>query len=305
MARIVRICLQSFLKLLNSIIGLTGMAMILYALWMIRVWLKNMDGSPFGDSNSHVPWFIYAFLGLGITLCMITCSGHIAAETANGHCLSCKFQEIRIHPRFHQTLFEYHTEYIRNTVDLKSSQYMVFVFLLLLLEAAVTADVFLNSDWEEDFPEDPTGRFDEFKDFVKSNFETCKWIGLLIISAQGLSILLAMVLRALGTGREIYYDSDDDYAPARLLLLKHPVQPPPYVVGDPQYAPKNDAWNIRIHEKVMRIASNNHIFGWKGILEAQHLVNIDLLMEALSTKCASKIEDGGAYDGVIKLKMEL
>ena len=33
--------------------------------------------------------FIYTFLGLGISLCLITCSGHIAAETANGHCLSC------------------------------------------------------------------------------------------------------------------------------------------------------------------------------------------------------------------------
>ncbi|KAF8391366.1 hypothetical protein HHK36_023670 [Tetracentron sinense] len=210
MARIVRRCLQSLLKLLNSIIGMTGMAMILYALWMIRVWQRNMDMSSFGDSNPPFPWFIYVFLGLGITLCVITCTGHIAAETANGHCLSC---------------------------------YMVFVFLLLLLEAAVTADVFLNRDWEEDFPEDPAGRFDEFKDFVKSNFEICKWIGLLIVSTQGLSILLAMVLRALGPGQERSYDSDDDYVPARLPLLKHPVQSLPYVVGDPHTVPKNDARN--------------------------------------------------------------
>lgn len=33
--------------------------------------------------------FIYTFLGLGIFLCLLTCSGHIAAESANGHCLSC------------------------------------------------------------------------------------------------------------------------------------------------------------------------------------------------------------------------
>lgn len=31
--------------------------------------------------------FIYTFLGLGITVCVITCSGHIAADTANGCCL--------------------------------------------------------------------------------------------------------------------------------------------------------------------------------------------------------------------------
>uniref|UniRef100_A0A2P2KCW3 Uncharacterized protein n=1 Tax=Rhizophora mucronata TaxID=61149 RepID=A0A2P2KCW3_RHIMU len=28
-------------------------------------------------------------------------------------------------------------------------QYMLFIFLLFMLEAGVTADVFLNHDWEE------------------------------------------------------------------------------------------------------------------------------------------------------------
>ena len=31
--------------------------------------------------------FIYSFLVIGVTLCVVTCSGHIAAETANGCCL--------------------------------------------------------------------------------------------------------------------------------------------------------------------------------------------------------------------------
>lgn len=31
--------------------------------------------------------FIYAFLGLGAILCVVTCAGHIAAETVNGCCL--------------------------------------------------------------------------------------------------------------------------------------------------------------------------------------------------------------------------
>jgi hypothetical protein len=33
--------------------------------------------------------------------------------------------------------------------DLNRIQYMFFVFLLLMLEAGVTADVFLNRAWEE------------------------------------------------------------------------------------------------------------------------------------------------------------
>jgi hypothetical protein len=36
-----------------------------------------------------VPWFIYAFLGAGIITCLVTCTGHIAAETSHGFCLSC------------------------------------------------------------------------------------------------------------------------------------------------------------------------------------------------------------------------
>ncbi|KAG5528374.1 hypothetical protein RHGRI_029146 [Rhododendron griersonianum] len=35
-----------------------------------------------------------------------------------------------------------------------------------------------------DFPEDPSGRFDDFDHFVKSNFDICKWIGWLLVLAQ-------------------------------------------------------------------------------------------------------------------------
>lgn len=34
-------------------------------------------------------------------------------------------------------------------------QYMVFVFLLLMLEAGVAADIFLNHDWEEVYIQRP------------------------------------------------------------------------------------------------------------------------------------------------------
>jgi len=36
----------------------------------------------------------------------------------------------------------------------------------------------------QDFPEDETGRLNELKNFVKSNFEMCKWIGLGIVGTQ-------------------------------------------------------------------------------------------------------------------------
>lgn len=95
-------------------------------------------------------------------------------------------------------------------VDLEWTKYMVVIFLLLLLESAMAADILLNSDWEkvtltsfltnylvysknvnwfhvlykQDLPDDPTGRFHDFKEFVKSNFDIFKWIGSSIILAQ-------------------------------------------------------------------------------------------------------------------------
>lgn len=43
----------------------------------------------------------------------------------------------------------------------------------------------------QDLPDDPTGRFHDFKKFVKSNFDIFKWIGIWIISAQVILFVLS------------------------------------------------------------------------------------------------------------------
>jgi hypothetical protein len=56
------------------------------------VYTPIYHGSWFSLLLRKIYWscrFIYTFLGMGILLCLLTCSGHIAAETANGHYLSC------------------------------------------------------------------------------------------------------------------------------------------------------------------------------------------------------------------------
>ncbi|XP_044460914.1 uncharacterized protein LOC123192431 isoform X2 [Mangifera indica] len=55
MARIARAYPQSFLKAVNLVIGMVGIAMILYGLWIIRVWQRDMQDSSFEDSNSTAP----------------------------------------------------------------------------------------------------------------------------------------------------------------------------------------------------------------------------------------------------------
>jgi hypothetical protein len=70
-------------------------------------------------------------------------------------------------------------------------------------------------------------------------FEFCwTWTDACTLLHQGFSLLLAMILKALGPHQ--YYDSDDEYTPDRVPLL---MNAPPYVV-DQRYGhgPKNDAW---------------------------------------------------------------
>lgn len=128
---------------------------------------------------------------------------------------------------------------------------MVFVFFLVIIEAAVTADVFLNRSWEEDFPQDQTGNLDHLKRFIKDNFDVCKWIGLSVVALQGLSLLFAMILKALGPHPTRYYESDDDYLPDQIPLLRPYVPPSHYAVGDPLYG-RNDSWNVRVNSKASR-----------------------------------------------------
>jgi len=53
--------------------------------------------------------------------------------------------------------------------------------------------------WHQDFPKDPSGSFDQFKGFVRSNFELCKWIGISIVFVQvslSLSLSLSLIFPA-------------------------------------------------------------------------------------------------------------
>lgn len=174
--------------------------MIMYGLWLIRVWQSDMKGSS-SDNQPSFPWFIHAFIGLGISLCAITCLGHFAAHTAYSHFLSC---------------------------------YISVMSLLLFIETLMMARIFLSSEWEKDLPEDPTGRFDDFKDYVESELNMCKWLAVLIVLAQGVSILLATVMKTLKTDLEMFYDREDESVP--YLPPYTPVQQLPSIIGGTYFA---------------------------------------------------------------------
>lgn len=200
MEKTIKTYIQLSLKFFNSIAGLAGIAMIMYGLWLIRVWQSDMKGSS-SDNQASFPWFIHAFIGLGISFYAITCLGHFAAHTAYSHFLSC---------------------------------YIYVMSLLLFIETLMMAHIFLSSEWEKDLPEDPTGRFDDFKDYVESELNMCKWLAVLIVLAQGVSILLATVMKTLKTDLEMFYDCEDESVP--YLPPYTPVQQLPSIIGGTYFA---------------------------------------------------------------------
>lgn len=70
MTAMARSCVQSILKLVNSVIAMVGLAMIMYSLWLIRAWQKSMGHLPFEDPDySTTPWYVsLSFSGSLITL---------------------------------------------------------------------------------------------------------------------------------------------------------------------------------------------------------------------------------------------
>lgn len=65
MGSMARSCVQSLLKLVNSVMGMVGISMILYAFWMFRVWQKDI-----GDSNYPAPWYLFFSLSLSKYMCV-------------------------------------------------------------------------------------------------------------------------------------------------------------------------------------------------------------------------------------------
>ncbi|RRT58862.1 hypothetical protein B296_00034093 [Ensete ventricosum] len=186
-----RSCLKSVLKLVNSVMGLAGMGVILYSLWMLRSWHKHIDGSSFAGPVSSPPWFVcLAYPGFlrFFPSCLILTLSNVSARWDPRLPFGCMLTR-------------------RLTLDCKV-QYMAFVLLLVMLEAALIADIFLNGEWEEGIG-------------IPLEVSSSHTFAL---NFQAFSIFIAMVLRALGPDTSTDYDSDDDFVPARLPLLRNVVQ---------------------------------------------------------------------------------
>lgn len=163
------------------------------------------------DLNSlelPAPWFIYSFMGVGILVCCIALIGCIAAEAISGCCLCF---------------------------------YAILKIILLLLEAALVAFIAIDRRWEKDLPFDPTGELDSLRSFIEDNVDICKWVGITVVIVQALSLLLAIILRAMVSTRRTSFDEEDDYEIERGRIRE------PLIYQQP--ITHSDIWSSRIREK--------------------------------------------------------
>ncbi|VVB11239.1 unnamed protein product [Arabis nemorensis] len=210
----------SVLKILNFLQAFIGVSIIIYSIWMLDQYNHHVPVDPpplaapspasysfssskfeivsdsvnnpinfvlgsGGDSGFNLrsldlpaPWFIYSFMAIGILVCIVTIIGFIAAEAINGCCLCF---------------------------------YSILKTLVIILEAGLVGFIAIDRHWEKDLPYDPTGELNSLRAFIEANIDICKWVGIVVVAIQLLSLLLAMVLRAMVSPRQSELDDEDDY----------------------------------------------------------------------------------------------
>ncbi|KAF3486717.1 hypothetical protein F2Q69_00052032 [Brassica cretica] len=243
----------STLKILNFVQAFFGVSIIIYSIWMLdqyhrhspvdpptsssglgiarvseplnnpaglmaSVVLGSSGGGDHGFSlrslDLPAPWFIYSFMAVGVLVCIVTIIGFIAAEAINGCCLCF---------------------------------YSILKTLLILLEAALVAFIAIDRQWEKDLPYDPTGELNSLRAFIEDNIDICKWVGAAVLVVQLLSLLLAMVLRAMVSPKRPELGDEEDFENPRSRAWD------PLLGSQANQASagpsKSENWSSRIREK--------------------------------------------------------
>ncbi|XP_058771021.1 tetraspanin-20-like [Vicia villosa] len=216
------------LKFLNFLQAFVGVSILLYSIWMLNQWDHFSPQPPLphfsislprslshhfvSDINLPAPWFIYAFMCVGILVCCIAFFGCVAAEIINGCCLCF---------------------------------YTLLITVLVLLEAALVGFIAIDHHWQEDIPVEPTGQLESLRSFIEDNQDICRWVGIAVLVVQALSLLVALILRASVSTRREDFDDDEEYdvrgRSREPLLIPQP--------GQTSGSSHSDVWSSRMREK--------------------------------------------------------
>ncbi|XP_072967701.1 tetraspanin-18 [Typha angustifolia] len=209
-----RSSLAFFIKFLNFLQGFVGISIAIYAIWMLNHW--NRQGGDLDIKDLKDLWFVCASMGVGVLLCLIAFTGHVAAEASSGCCLCF---------------------------------YAILTTLLILLEATLAGDLMFNKHWQEDLPYDATGELKNLRAFIEDNMDICKWVGISVIVIQGFSLFFATVLRSMVSTRRVDYDSDEDFVVIRRPLLNPQGVTPYATTSVDNKGFHSDIWSSRMRQK--------------------------------------------------------
>ncbi|KAK6164351.1 hypothetical protein DH2020_001215 [Rehmannia glutinosa] len=304
-------CCHTFLafvlKFLNFLQAFVGVAIIVYSAYMLNQWQHHPhqfppppdesgnrlpadvishlnfasgvvsspdDALSFNVHSLPAPWFIYAFMGVGILVCCVTCIGHIGAEAINGCCLCfVSFSSLSRSPfsvslvacveqadnRFISFMIVVFATCI---LDLIKPQYAVLTTIFILLEVGLVAFIALDHNWKKDIPFDPTGELDSFRTFIEDNVDVFEWVGIAIVATQAcfgflfwhtghyevLSLLFAIILRSLVSGRSV--DDDDIEGDSGFRSsTREPLLTPYSGLASGSTRGDSDIWSSRMRDK--------------------------------------------------------
>ncbi|THU56778.1 hypothetical protein C4D60_Mb11t20790 [Musa balbisiana] len=182
---------ECLLNPLNFLLTLTGLAMMGYGVYLLVEWntASSAGNDPVSPTSGHPEFskFIYLFIGVGVTLFVISCFGCIAAVTRNGCCLSF---------------------------------YSFLVTLLIRVELGAAAFILFDHSWKDYIPADVTGNFDMIYDFFGASLEDSKmgstWCccfgapTIKVLTRHGINAYPQALVFLLAE-----YDSDDEYIAPR------------------------------------------------------------------------------------------
>lgn len=127
-------------------------------------WIDGVSQLP-SPSLLPRPWFINVCLGVGIVVCLITLSGHMVAN-----CISKSILGV----------------------------YIVCIFCLLLIQAAVIVAILFRIDWDSQISRNIDDYHKAFKRFLLFHIVICRLIAVLVLVAQIKILVLAAILWAVG-----------------------------------------------------------------------------------------------------------
>ncbi|XP_008789494.2 tetraspanin-18 isoform X2 [Phoenix dactylifera] len=209
-----RSCLAFLLKFFSFLQTFVGVSILIYSVWVLNSW--NRQGLGLDLEGLPAPWFICAMMAVGVLLCLVAFTGHVAAGVVNGCCLCC---------------------------------FAVLITILILLEAALVGVLMFDKHWEEDLPYDSTGELKSLCAFIEENMDICKWVALTVIVIQALSLLLAVILRATVPARRVDYDSDEDLIVSTRPLLNAQGGPSYPTTSVDSKGFHSDFWSSQMRQK--------------------------------------------------------